>query len=304
MLKPTLRVAKLMITRNIQKHKNCPARRAVFAIPIGLVRVQSSCCMDPLWSKLCVCASLLIWLCMSVSGHLSSGTICAWFDLRLPRWVWVLALLWASLPEVLATMACADLILHLILINRNDWWWIWDILGLTRSVTCVFLVPLLCLEKWGSLQLAKTTNTTTVSHEMLQETQRIKTITMHLHFWNARRLWMKKAHLRRDPNGVYLFSFWDCCCTERHTRTNAVLGFPTKCILVFFLNLRVGSLKKSGQGRAHKNYALVKCPVLSACSSSNSSSPPTRFRRLSWPDLTRSLLIPQKNIQGWMPCSM
>lgn len=79
---------------------------------------------------------------LSVSGHQSSGTICAWFDLRPPRWVWVLALLRASLPEVLATIARANLILHLILISKHDWWWIWDISGLTHSVASVLLIPL------------------------------------------------------------------------------------------------------------------------------------------------------------------
>ena len=66
--------------------------------------------------------------------------------------------------------------------------------------TCVFLVPLLCLEKWGSLQLAKTTNTTAVSHEMLQETQRIKTITMHLHFCNAKTQSTRHHHHQETLN--------------------------------------------------------------------------------------------------------
>ena len=63
---------------------------------------------------------------------------------------------------------------------------------------------------------------------------------------------MKKAHLRRSKRCFIFLPFGIAVALKR--TPEQTLGFPTKCILVIFSNLRVdaGGKKNSSQGGAHK----------------------------------------------------
>lgn len=89
----------------------------------------------------------------------------------------------------------------------------------------------------------------------------------------------------QTPNGALSFFFWGLLLHWK-AHQNKRSDSPPSASWSSWTCGWMQEEKNSSQGRAHKN-SLVNCPVLSrACSSSkSSSSPSTRFRRLSWPDL-------------------